>query len=566
MARRLTVFLALPLLLFPRPLAAADGHPHCATSLFQDARVTLAERFDRAGHEAIRAEGPRAVPQVGDPKVFWAWDFTVMPPVWIQVPSTCRAVGRNCYVFVADDQWNVHMDQADVNLVVERFDNSSPGDPSRGIYEIDTTAFGPPPDEIDRDPKIYIFYMALGCFGASCFDGYFSVYNEYTEEEAQGMGAHSNEVEMFYMSCDPIDPTANSTLSVLAHEFEHMIHWNMDPDEDSWVDEGCAEYAMHLYGVPDPITGFPSNPDNNLIQWDNAWADYVQTYLFTLYLAEHFGGDATVRALVAEPANSIAGVENTLWNQGYAETFTEVFVDWTIANFLDDPSVDEGQYGYASADLPPFSAMTQSSYPVPATQATVLDWAADYVRFVNGMPLTLGYDGRNNSLFRVALLTLDGTAPTAVEYTPLDSLQNGWFPLPGFGAAYDTLVMVSAHVSTAGGDLYTYWTEELTGVAAEDRLLQGRTLPALLLCSPNPFHPSTRIAFEVPAPCHARLAIYDVTGGLVDVLLDGRVEAGYGTVVWQGMDRSGRPVAPGVYLARLETGGRCSTRKLVLLP
>ncbi|MCK4548152.1 MAG: hypothetical protein KAW17_12005 [Candidatus Eisenbacteria sp.] len=551
--------------LIPASALAHEGHSFCATPLFQEARIALSEQFDRSAHQSL-APAARAKPAVGDTMTFWAWDLTVMPPVWIQVPATCRAVGRYCYVCVADDQWNVNMDQADVDLVEEKFDHSTPGDPTRGIYELDTETFGPAPDELDNDPKIYIFYSALGCFGSSCFDGYFSVFNEYTEEEAQQQGGHSNEVEMFYMSCDPINPTANSTLSVLAHEFQHMIHWNMDPDEATWVDEGCAEYAMYLYGYPDPITGFPSNPDDNLIVWDQQWSDYIQTYLWTMYLAEHFGGSATITALVAEAANSIDGVENTLAGQGYSETFEEVFVDWTIANFLDDTSVGEGQYGYAWIDLPPFSASSQhNNYPVPSTQATVQDWAADYVRFIDGAPMTLSYNGRNNSFFSVPLLKIDDVAATMVEYTVLDSLQDGTFPLPNFGIGYDTLIMVSSHISSEGGDLYTYWTEELTEVASDFGPASGLTSPVLFQNQPNPFNPVTKIAFALPTRGHVRLEVYDVTGELVAELVNAEVEAGYRSVVWDGSDRSGVPVAPGVYFSRMEAGGKVLSRKMVLV-
>jgi len=554
---------ALTVLMFSSAWAH-EGRPYCGTPLFQEARIALSERFDRPRGPSLPLEAPVTM-EVGDTLTFWAWDLTVMPPVWIQVPATCRAVGDDCYVFVADDQWNVNMDQADVDLVKERFQDSTPGDPSRGIYEMNTEAFGPPPDEIDNDPHIYIFYSALGCFGASCFDGYFSVYNEYTEQEAQQFGAHSNEVEMFYMSCDPIDPTANSTLSVLAHEFEHMIHWNMDPDEDSWVDEGCAEYAMYLYGYPDPITGFPSNPDNNLIAWGQTWSDYIQTYLWTLYLAEHYGGAPTIRALVAEPANSIAGVENTLAGQGYAATFEEVFVDWTIANFLDDPGIDAGQYGYSWIDLPPFAAYPQSSYPVPLTQATVNDWAADYVRFVDGEPLTLYYQGSNTSFFSVPLLKLDDVAQTIVEFAVLDTLQDATIPAPYFGSAYDTLIMVSAHISSEGTDLYSYWTDVLTDVLADLGPATGLTSPVLFQNEPNPFNPATIIAFGLPARGHVRLAVYDVHGELVADLVDAQLEAGYDAVIWNGRDRRGAAVGPGVYFARLETTGTVVSKKMVLV-
>ena len=187
-----------------------------------------------------------------------------MPPEWILVPATCRAVTEYSYVFVADDQWNIHMDSADVALVEYYWEEGTYNDSTAGIYELDTENFGMPPDELDDDDHIYIFYSELGSFMGSVFDGYFSVFNEYTEEEAQQLGGHSNEVEMFYMSCNPGNPTSPIRISVLAHEFEHMIHWGIDPNEDTWVDEGCAEYAMLLFGYPDPLVDFPNKTDDDL--------------------------------------------------------------------------------------------------------------------------------------------------------------------------------------------------------------------------------------------------------------------------------------------------------------
>jgi len=543
---------------------AQEREPFCATSLFQEKKVALSERFDRS----LRRESPTEKglpPDVGDTTTFWAWDFTVMPPPWILVPATCRAVGEYCYVFVADDQWNVNMDSTDVALVVERFDHNTPADPTRGIYETNTGIFGPAPDEIDGDPKIYIFYSALGCFMGSCFDGYFSAFNEYTELEARELGGHSNEVEMFYMSCDPIDPTANSTLSVLAHEFEHMIHWNMDTDEESWVDEGCAEYAMYLYGYPDPITGFPDTPDDNLIVWDNAWVDYIQTYLFAMYFAEKYGGDSTITALVAEQANSIAGVENTLALRGYSETFEEVFVDWTVANYLDDTSIDTGQYGYEWIELPAFHASQHSAYPVVGFSALVEHWAADYIRFINGSPMTLTYDGRNSSVFNVRLLEMDLSLPTTVEDAPLDSLQNGAFHLSEFGTGYDTLVMVNAHITSAGGEQYSYSMESFAGVALPDLPVDEDGFAHLLGNQPNPFRAQTAIRFSLPERQHARLSVYDVKGRLVRELLSGETDAGFTAVTWDGLDESGIPAAPGVFYSRLETGGKSLSARMVLI-
>lgn len=82
---------------------------------------------------------------------------------------------------------------------------------------------------------------------------------------------------------------------------------------------------------------------------------------------------------------------------------------------------------------------------------------------------------------------------------------------------------------------------------------------------PNPFNPSTRVAFGVPEAGQVRLEIFDITGRRVATLVDERVAAGWHEVTWRGRDGAGRAVASGVYIYRLEAGGRSVARRMVLV-
>ncbi|KKL95060.1 hypothetical protein LCGC14_1858410, partial [marine sediment metagenome] len=135
-----------------------------------------------------------------------------------------------------------------------------------------------------------------------------------------------------------------------AHEFEHMVHFDVDPDEPSWVDEGLADLAGYLsgYGHSDGHLMYymAYHPMTSLTFWGGELEDYGISYLFQLYLFEHFGGIPFVSALVNESANGIEGVENTLAAFGYTESFDEIFDRFTIANYLDDPNIGDGEYSY----------------------------------------------------------------------------------------------------------------------------------------------------------------------------------------------------------------------------
>ena len=62
------------------------------------------------------------------------------------------------------------------------------------------------------------------------------------------------------------------------------------------------------------------------------------------------------------------------------------------------------------------------------------------------------------------------------------------------------------------------------------------------------------------------LRVYDVSGRLVDVLVDGEIaQPGRNEVVWRGRDELGRQLPAGTYFYRLEAGGYVETKMMTLL-
>ncbi len=82
---------------------------------------------------------------------------------------------------------------------------------------------------------------------------------------------------------------------------------------------------------------------------------------------------------------------------------------------------------------------------------------------------------------------------------------------------------------------------------------------------PNPFNPSTRIGYSLARPGRVRLAIIDLTGREIAVLIESSMQAGNHAVVWNGRDGTGRSVPGGLYLCRIESDGFTKTRKLLLV-
>ena len=82
---------------------------------------------------------------------------------------------------------------------------------------------------------------------------------------------------------------------------------------------------------------------------------------------------------------------------------------------------------------------------------------------------------------------------------------------------------------------------------------------------PNPFNPRTVITFALPRDGAASLRVHDARGRVVRRLLDGSQAAGRQSVVWNGEDDNGRPVASGMYFVRLEHEEQVKTRRAVLV-
>ena len=77
---------------------------------------------------------------------------------------------------------------------------------------------------------------------------------------------------------------------------------------------------------------------------------------------------------------------------------------------------------------------------------------------------------------------------------------------------------------------------------------------------PNPFNPITTIRFDLATATNVKLTIYDITGRLVDELVNSNMNAGSYDLRWNAAHLSS-----GMYLYRIETPEFTATNKLLLL-
>ncbi len=348
-----------------------------------DARELALRLKAGAGDIPITVNAAPPKYKVGDTAQFWVSNSDRQDHH--QVTAELRHLTDHVAVWV---EKGVKMNQDDLEASANRFEQKT--------YPTNREFFGSEwTPGVDDDVRLNILHARdMG----ETIAGYYSSSDEYSKK----INPYSNESEMFYISADSGNAKPNSDFydGTLAHEFQHMIHWNNDRNEDSWVSEGMSELASYLNGFD---TGgadmaYAEQPDTQL----NTWSDpsqgnaehYGASYLFMTYFLDRFGEELT-KAVVASPKNGIAGFNDALEKAGRPERFDDIFADWVIANYLNERNADaEGRYGYKQIDLAPMAVSeTYRRYPASA-KAQVSQYGADYIRLKGNGPVTIDFEGQ----------------------------------------------------------------------------------------------------------------------------------------------------------------------------
>jgi len=361
----------------------------------EEAEVPVNDLRELAMRLGGKSDIPTSVPapaqpyQNGDTLEFWVSNMDTDEN--FRIDASLVVTGDHVYFWVEN---GVDYSRNDVQALVDAFDQK--------IYPTDRNFFGSENTPgVDNETRLYILYASnIG----SSVAGYFS------SADAVHPLAHpySNAHEMFVMSADNAPLDDDYTFGVLAHEFQHMIHWNLDRNEESWLNEGFSELASYLnnYDVGSAAYSFASDPDIQLNTWpglDDSYVHYGSSYLFVSYILERFGNDFT-QALVQNTNNGMASLDEILKAQNIpnpstnqALTADDVFADWAVANILNDQNVADGQYAYTGGtDVPTFSPEeTYSSCPVSWQTSEVRQFGTDYIEFSCEGDFTLEIQGVN---------------------------------------------------------------------------------------------------------------------------------------------------------------------------
>ncbi|MBI4288191.1 MAG: T9SS type A sorting domain-containing protein [Chloroflexi bacterium] len=145
-------------------------------------------------------------------------------------------------------------------------------------------------------------------------------------------------------------------------------------------------------------------------------------------------------------------------------------------------------------------------------------------------------------------------APTSILTITGNLLASSPFGAAAFEGSYEVSVT---------GSSATAQTQEKAGRGKPVVLLPDSY--ALFPNAPNPFNASTQITYQLPEAGEVYLAVYNLMGQMVRVLVQEHQGAGYYQAEWDGQDEYGQPVSSGVYLYRFVSAELAQTRRMLLV-
>ena len=337
--------------------------------------------------------------------------------------------------------------------------------------------------------------------------------------------------------------------ATLAHEFQHLIHWGRDSDEETWIDEGLSGYAEELVGFPeaDPnmVPDFLADPSINLTHWVSNSASYGKTYLFASFLAEHYG-PGLIRQIVAEPRNGILGIDDAFKSQNWVENYAGAWRLWIAANYA---------AGYEALRGRRAAAVAAPEVPFAELAGEVgSQWGAANVLIRSGGDVAVDFAGAPEGDYAVWVYAMRGQRGELIAME-LSADNAGQVQ----AADVDSAAVIVGRASPTGGDFALaarYVTPTVIAMQTEERAGASNLEPVY----PNPTNSAVNLPFRLAREADVELAIYNALGQRAALLVEERLAAGYHLARW-----SGERAASGAYWAVLKAGGEMRTRRLMLI-
>lgn len=284
---------------------------------------------------------------------------------------------------------------------------------------------------IDNDRHIHFLVLEEESWGG--FFGYFARLNQYPT----AIEPFSNQREMLVLNASAFSLDSETFPGKLAHEYQHLIQWNQDINEDLWLNEAFSELAYFLSGSPTirsalgPTNAelFALNPDAQLTARperkfgeddESTFIHYGAERAFMVYLFEQFGPEF-IQDLVKNPDPGVLSIKQELNKLPDAPAFDDVYANFLLANLLNQPGLAGGIWGYK--EYTPYLPVREvvSNFSAAPIEHKLLPYSTRYYEIQSDQTVDVSFTGS-----------------TVARLTPIDpaSGQYAWYSNRGDSSAF----------------------------------------------------------------------------------------------------------------------------------
>ena len=310
-----------------------------------------------------------------------------------EVELTAELIAKGQYnaIWADTSEIGTAITLAEGQVYLKALEENSPGasrDSTKGIYDLLLQYFGSPPNK-DGDGIVDYLFADL----PSGVGGYFS-----PNDQTDGIG--SNKRDMLYVD---INMSQNYTFSVIAHELQHLVHASYTR-KDLKINEGLSEMAIIICGYGDVGVSFSrylSNVGSIGWEWGGEGVDYDMGALFTLYYVEQLG-DESIKVFLNINQSGWIGFQQLLAHYNTGLTTESWFMNWFIANYLNDKTVNPA-YGYDYEVGKAKPSAWHVSGQVDSDLRTIKEHDVNYIYYsssADSLPITFTSSGSSTPIYK----------------------------------------------------------------------------------------------------------------------------------------------------------------------
>jgi hypothetical protein len=314
--------------------------------------------------------------------------------VWVQDNLQFPTGDPRNPVAISDDQIAYLVDQFDNNIYPKESEFWRTPETRDGTNAVLPGLIGLPDDYfVSSDGKDRVIALITNIRDANFFDPTFPVYtggffsgtiNAYYDRNVITIDSYdwANRVgpnDSPWRDSDPSNDRQFLYEGTFAHEYQHLLHGDQDPNEVNWVNEGLSDWTEWLvgYGIPDGHWDTAQEfAENSLTTWgdqgngEEILADYGEAFMFFHYVYRHYG-EAAMHAIFENQGISIAGFNAALKEAKVHSTFARTYHNLAVARLV---LAKHGRYSLK--DIPSPVVLNEEAFSTPGAPP----WGSDYLR------------------------------------------------------------------------------------------------------------------------------------------------------------------------------------------